>query len=298
MFADYGSDIQIIHLKVGELVPLPIKTLEVTMKQNKKHLKSLKRKQKALKKITQNVLRNQISTGTKTMYHFTNIDSIDGIKQYGLVIGVVATGRGKYGQVITYKNAVSLTEQGHFHDPSFHGDCVYRITVEMNCDDPAMFNVQPWAKAHDNLFMHTINAGNVYNHWYYFGQIETKNFIEVHKWTGEEFIEVSLDFLSSPKECETIHTNRLMGRHLADESGLVIKAMNVLNITKKTAATYELTDKVNSLLWGSDKHEDWIKGLSDVINNGDIDLVPDLAMYVLDVLIPKWFPETETGKVA
>jgi hypothetical protein len=225
------------------------------MKKNKKHMKELKRKKKLLQKRNHDALRNQISTGTKTMYHFTNIYCMDGIKKYGLCLGDVSTGFGKDGKRKVGKNGVNLTEEGYFHDPAHccHDYNIYRITVEMNCGDSSMFNARKWAKAHDELALHTINDGNVYKHWYYFGQIETKDFIAVHKWTGKEFIEVSLDFLGTPKDWDSYSLLRLVGQYLDDKSGYAKEASD-LQSGSSYKELYEVTDKVNEMIWGTEPH--------------------------------------------
>ena len=236
-----------------------------------------RRKQEKLNRKTVNVLRHQISTGTKTMYHFTNIYCMDGIKKYGLCIGNVATGFCKEGKRKVGKNGVNLTEEGHYHDPAhMGGKNIYRITVEMNCDDSSMFNARKWAKAHDDLHLHTINEGNVYKHWYYFGQIETKDFIAVHKWTGKEFIEVSLDFLRTPKDASTYSLLRLIGQHMDDKSGCAKEASDLKGSYKEL---YAVTDKVNELIWGTELHHEFQNKVVKVSNNPNA-----VFKYASDVL--------------
>ena len=243
----------------------PNKLREKIMKKNKKHLKALKRKKKLLQKRNHDALRHQFSSGTKTMYHFTNIHCMDGIKKYGLCIGNVATGFCKEGKRKVGKNGVNLTEEGHYHDPAcIGGKNIYRITVEMNCDDSSMFNARKWAKAHDDLHLHTINEGNVYKHWYYFGQIETKDFIAVHKWTGKEFIEVSLDFLRTPKDLSPYSVFRLIGQHMDDKSGCAKEAYDLRGDYKEL---YAVTDKVNELIWGTELHHEFQNNVTKIYEN-------------------------------
>jgi hypothetical protein len=246
----------------------PNKLREKIMKKNKKHLKALKRKKKLLQKRNHDALRHQFSSGTKTMYHFTNIHCMDGIKKYGLCIGNVATGFCKEGKRKVGKNGVNLTEEGHYHDPAcYDGKNIYRITVEMNCDDSSMFNARKWAKAHDDLHLHTINEGNVYKHWYYFGQIETKDFIAVHKWTGKEFIEVSLDFLRTPNDWSSYSLLRLVGQYLDDKSGYAKEASDLRGDSSNFKKLYAVTDKVNEMIWGTELHHEFQTKVVEIGNN-------------------------------
>ena len=101
-------------------------------KAKKKHLKELKRKKKAVQVRQKQAMRNDISTGVKTMYHFTSRTFIEGIKRNGLSIGHVIMNEKGLGY-----NAVNLTEEGHHHDPSHNGyeNAEVRIEVKMNTAD-------------------------------------------------------------------------------------------------------------------------------------------------------------------
>ena len=84
------------------------------------------------------------STGNINLYHFTGEDSVPSIRKYGLVLGDVMT------SLNTGFNAVNLTEQGHFHDPSHNNQgkrtMDIRITLNMNSDNPSLQSMMSFFK--------------------------------------------------------------------------------------------------------------------------------------------------------
>ena len=225
------------------------------MKKNKKHLKELKRKKKLLQKRNNDALRHQISSGELTMYHFTSRNGIEGIKKYGLCIGDVCTNRNGSGM-----NAVNLTQQAHYHDPSHNGYefAELRITVKLNTAD--CVNQKAFAKEHNTLSIHNINEGNVTKHWYYFGQIKTEDFVDVCLWNGKEYVSVELNDIET--ECESYLSNlRIWGNLHYDKSGVALQASDFIISSDLHKTIVSLTDAVNENFVGRDVHNEWVKNL-------------------------------------
>jgi len=237
------------------------------MKQaEKRRNKALKRKQKLLQRKQNQVMRNQISTGEVNMYHFTGRKCIEGIKKYGLCMGDViinSSGRGK--------NAVNLTEENHYHDPSCNGlqNAEIRIKVRLNTKD--CVNAKRHAKERGLLWIHDINEGNVAKHWYYFGQIKTEDFLDVSLWNGKEYVSVELNdiednrvkkgFFFKKTPVSVVQKIRLWGNLHYDKSGVAIKASDSLITSDKDKALYALTDAVNETLKDTHLHDIWTEEL-------------------------------------
>ena len=154
----------------------------------KKHLKNLKRKKALQMRQQHQAKRKQISNGVIKMYHFTGRNLIEGIRKYGLCIGHVIQNAHGLGY-----NAVNLTEEGHYHDPSHNGYQNAEVRIEVRMDTADCLNAKRHAKETNTMHMHEINDGNVAKHWYYFGQIKTEDFVDVCLWNGKEYVSVELN---------------------------------------------------------------------------------------------------------
>ena len=239
----------------------------------KKHLKNLKRKKKALQMRQQQAMANNISTGVQTLYHFTSQDALRGIKKYGLVMGNVICGRYKTTDTAD-KNAVNLTEESHYHDPSHNGSShsLIRIEVRMNTKD--LVNAKQHAKATNTLHYHRINDGNVSKHWYYFGQIKVEDFVEVCMWTGSKYEKVNIDsffniFSMSKRVRPSIHNARLCGALFYDVTGYALKASNTYFEGEEYFTNIvALTDAVNRKLVNTKHHRIWQDCLTDLFHEG------------------------------
>lgn len=203
------------------------------MKQaEKRRKKALKRKQKLLQRKQNQVMRNQISTGEINMYHFTTRKFIEGIKKYGLCIGdVIMNSRG------LGCNAVNLTEESHYHDPSNNGYHFAEVRIKVRLNTKDCVNQKRHAKEQGVLWIHDINEGNVAKQWYYFGQIKTEDFLDVSLWNGKEYVSVELNDIEDGREkkgffiktpTSVMQNLRLWGNLHYDKSGVAIKASDSL----------------------------------------------------------------------
>jgi hypothetical protein len=230
-------------------------------KAKKKHLKELKRKKKAVQVRQKQAMRNDISTGVKTMYHFTSRTFIEGIKRNGLSIGHVIMNEKGLGY-----NAVNLTEEGHHHDPSHNGyeNAEVRIEVKMNTAD--CVNAKRHAKETNTMHMHEVNDGNVAKHWYYFGQIKTEDFVDVCLWNGKEYKSIELNDIQDSRKSVSwfdktkesyILRARLFGTIVYDRSGVALEASDFFITSEEDKAIVSLTDAVNNLFKDTHKHTMW-----------------------------------------
>ena len=191
----------------------------------------------------------------KTFYHFTTKNRLRSIKRYGLCIGdtVISDRKGI--------NAVNLTEESHFHDPSLNNltsgiDAIYRITVRLSLNDmrlrsmESMYKVYPKMRRFHKVTHSGSTRGNAKRHWIYEGQITPDKFVAVHEWNGREFEEVNLASLKDLPNCgegEVLNT-RLLGLYLYDESGVAEEVMKH-NFFQQPA--YKYTDCINEILHAS-----------------------------------------------
>lgn len=259
----------------------------------KKQRRELKRKKKALQV-------RKISTGLKTMYHFTSTTFIEGIKRYGLCMGDVIMNMKGLGY-----NAVNLTEEGHFHNPSNNQlKSLVRITVKMHTAD--CFNAKQLANETRTGLVHTKNEGNVAKHWYYFGQIKTEDFVDVCLWNGREFVSVELNdikdgrekvgwFKKEPKSYT--HNLRLCGNLHYDKSGVALQASDFFITSEIDKAIVSVTDAVNKLLWGTKLHSKWNYELIKFQMQGNVyGRIVEYGLYILlenNIEIPNTYLKSE-----
>ena len=106
----------------------------------------------------------------KTFYHFTTENRLSSIRQHGLCIGdtVIDLRKGI--------NAVNLTEESHFHDPSRNNltsgvDAKYRITVRLSLNDMRLRSMVSMGKVYPKMKRFHKDAhpgsahGNYKKHW-------------------------------------------------------------------------------------------------------------------------------------
>ncbi len=190
----------------------------------------------------------------KTFYHFTTENRLSSIRQHGLCIGdtVIDLRKGI--------NAVNLTEESQFHDPSRNNltsgvDAKYRITVRLSLNDMRLRSMVSMGKVYPKMKRFHKDAhpgsahGNYKKHWIYEGQITPDKFVAVHKWNGREFDEVNLasfppHFIGNGE----LSTTRLHGLYLYDESGIAEK---VMKDTFYPQPIYRFTDCINEILHAS-----------------------------------------------
>ena len=233
----------------------------------KRFQKENKRKRIAETKRKQKVALMTPSTGNINLYHFTGEDSVPSIRKYGLVLGDVMT------SLNTGFNAVNLTEQGHFHDPSHNNQgkrtMDIRITLNMNSDNPSLQSMMSFFKQYPNakrLHQRQHNShsrGHIGKHWIYQGQIKPEEFVAVHKWNGKEFVEVDLNsyteswlekFLTKKKDKGFgVSSTRVRGNYCYDKSGMartVIKDYSVMRGGEQNSKElYDITDAINEFLY-------------------------------------------------
>jgi len=239
---------------------------------NKKQLKRLKRSK--LKKKQHNIskmptsVQTKISSGLIKLYHFTNDYLIDSIKKYGLVLGDVIIKEHKG------FNAVNLTEQGHWHDPSLKVKdglkTDIRITVRMDTSDSRLQNMHHYiGKSKTKDLMHSPHkggeGGHVKYHWFYEGVIPVDDFVAVHRWNGKEFVEIDIHSLNGIKkggENHGIAFPRLLGNFLYDKSGLALEVMRNAELYHHTSTQREdiqpfldALDKMHQIVFDFGEHE-------------------------------------------
>lgn len=232
------------------------------MKQaEKRRKKALKRKQKLLQRKQNQAKKKQISRGVIKMYHFTGRRFLEGIKQYGLCIGHVIENAHGFGH-----NAVNLTEEGHYHDPSHNGYQNAEVRIEVRMDTADCLNAKRHAKETNTMHMHMINDGNVAKHWYYFGQIKTEDFVDVCLWNGKEYESVELNDIEDARKSvgwfnkrkeSYILSSRVLGNIEYDKSGVAFEASDFLITNEEDKAIISLTDAVNNHLKHTHKHTIW-----------------------------------------
>ena len=227
----------------------------------KKHLKNLKRKKALQMRQQHQAKRKQISNGVIKMYHFTGRNLIEGIRKYGLCIGHVIQNAHGLGY-----NAVNLTEEGHYHDPSHNGYQNAEVRIEVRMDTADCLNAKRHAKETNTMHMHEINDGNVAKHWYYFGQIKTEDFVDVCLWNGKEYVSVELNDIEDARPSVSwfnkrkesyILSARILGNLEYDRSGVALEASDFLITSEKDKAIVSLTDAVNKLFKYTHKHTIW-----------------------------------------
>ena len=227
----------------------------------KRFLKAIKRKKIVSAKRRQLDALKTPSKGVINLYHFTAEDSLLSIQKYGLVIGDVMTG------LNTGFNAVNLTEQGHFHDPSANNQgrraMDIRIKLRMNTNNPrlhsmlSLFKEYPGAKKLHKNQHSSLSRGHVEKHWIYKGQIKTDEFIAVHKWDGKKFVDYDLSSFDKNKiespMIAGISSTRVRGNYCYDKSGLartVIKDTSVMRTGEENSKQlYDITDAINEFLY-------------------------------------------------
>jgi len=253
----------------------------------KKHLKALKRKKKILQRKQNQVIRNQISTGEINMYHFTTRKFIEGIKKYGLCIGDVMMSSDGVGH-----NAVNLTEESHYHDPSNNGYHFADVRIKVRLNTKDCVNQKRHAKEKGTLWIHDINEGNVAKHWYYFGQIKTEDFLDVSLWNGKEYVSVELNDIEDGREkkgffiktpTSLMQNLRLWGNLHYDKSGVAIKASDSLITDDEDRAIYALTDAVNETLKDTHLHDIWTEELIKFETQGNF--IGKMVGYAVQLLL-------------
>lgn len=136
------------------------------------------------------------------LYHYTSAAHLRGIHQYGLTVGDVITSfqklEGKVGVWLT----TSLDPEGHGLSNSLVDKTEFRLTVEIDDNDPRLHKWEDWAKTNlDRGTQFQIHLADGWNseYWYLlFGWVppakivevtSTKNGLRVENW-GEYYPEV------------------------------------------------------------------------------------------------------------
>lgn len=266
---------------------------------NRKQLKKLKRSK--LKKKQLNIskmptsVQTKISDGVVKMYHFTNDFVIDSIKKYGLCLGDVISDESKG------FNAVNLTEQGHFHDPSAKIksglDTTLRITVLMDTSDIKIENMVRYiGRSKKKDWMHSHHkgglSGHVKYHWFYEGIIAVEDFIAVHRWTGKEFEEVDIHSL---KNGETgrygrgISLPRLQGNFLYDKSGIALEVMKFESRNtskahdKMEVDMHQYLDRMHQITFDYGMHDTFRELLWEIFMSGGFDITAEKINQMIEV---------------